>query len=214
MTVQRFEFHQAVSPLQIVRAFIILLAGAGIITLSLNLDRFAPSLATGTVERIMFGLGVFIGVSGVVGLLLLLLARWAYRKGQTIEVDDTGLVYLRVGQDKRTVQWEKVQSYKAEVGGLVNLDVLMSGNSANLGSRYDGEAELFGCLFGLVFGLYFLLLESLIGTSSWTVRFKMTNRRSVTIFGYGSPMDELVQTVLPRYLPGKQGDQVKQPPPG
>ncbi len=209
MTVQRFEFHQAVYPSQVARAFVILLAGAGIIVLSLNLDRLAPPLATNTVERIVFALGIFIGVSGIAGLLLLLLARWVYRKGQAIEVDDTGLVYVREGQDKRTVQWEKVESYKAEVGGLVNLDILMSGNTTGIGSHRDGGSELFGCVFGLVFGLYFLLLESLIGTSSCTVRFKMTSRRTVTIFGYGSPMDELVQTVLPRYLPGKLGAETK-----
>jgi hypothetical protein len=165
------------------------------------------------VPRIVFYVGIFIAVSGVLAVLLLVLATAIYRNPSIIEVDATSLTYQRAGKPKQSVKWADVEWYDPDVGGLINLSLLMapSNNSSMSHSNYDASSDMLGCVFGLVFGLYFLILESLIGTGSWTVRFKLKSRRGVTIFGYGPQMDEIVQKIIPHFLPHKRKTETTQP---
>lgn len=209
---QRYEFARPAGPPQFLRALLMIAAGAGVIWLSQNLSRFISLSESSIVPRIIFWVGIFIAVSGVLAVLLLLLALVAYRNPSTIEVNETGLTYERPGRPKQSVKWVDVEWYDPEVGGLINLDLLMTPSNTGLShSNYDAGSDLFGCVFGLVFGLYFLILESLIGTGSWTVRFKMKSRRGAKIFGYGPQMDDVVQRVIPHFLLGKRKAEVAQP---
>lgn len=208
---QRYEFARPAGPSQFLRALLMIAAGAGVIWLSQNLSRFISLAESSIVPRIVFWVGIFIAVSGIFAFLILLLALVAYRNPSTIEVKETGLTYERPGRPKQAVKWADVEFYDPEVGGLINLDLLMTPSNSGLSySGSDSSSDLFGCVFGLVFGLYFLILESLIGTGSWTVRFKLKSRRGVKIFGYGPQMDEIVQKVIPHFLPDKRKAEVVQ----
>ena len=207
----RYEFSRPAGPAQFVRALLILLAGVGVVVLSNNLSRFVSLPEGSIVPRIVFFVGVFIAVSGVLAVLLLLVATRVY-KTIIIEVNETGLTYIRPNKPKQNVKWADVEFYETDVGGLINLSVLMTANTTGISSTsYDAGNEFFGCLFGLVFGLYFLILESLVGTSSWTVIFKMKSKRRVKVFGYGFQMDDIVEKVLPHFLPDKKKQLVEQP---
>ena len=204
----RYEFTRPAGPAQFVRALLMVLTGVAVIFLSFNLDRFLNLPAASPIPRIVFFIGVFIAVSGVLAVLLLLLALRVY-KSIAIDITEVGLTYIRPEKPKQNVKWAEVESYETDVGGLIKLSILMTANTTGLGStNYDPGSELFGCLFGMVFGLYFLVLESLIGTSSWTVTFKMKSKRRVRVFGYGFQMDELVEKVIPHFLPDKKKQQV------
>ena len=205
---RQYEFNRPAGPAQFVRTMIMILVGIGVVVLSNNLGRFVSLPEVTVMPRIAFFIGVFIVVSGVLALLLLLLAMRAY-KSITIDVNETGLTYSRPEKPRQNIKWVEVESYETDVGGLINLDVLMSMSSTGTGSNYDASTDLFGCLFGLVGGLYFLLLESLIGTSSWTVTFKMKSKRRVKVFAYGFQMDEIVEKVLPHFLPDKKKQMVE-----
>lgn len=204
---QNYEFNRPAGPAQFVRA--LLLVGVGVVALSNNLGRFVSLPEGSIVPRIVFFIGVFIVGSGVLAVLLLLLAMRVY-KSITIEVDETGLTYIRPNKPKQNVKWAEVEFYETDAGGLINLKVLMTSNTTGVGSYSDSSSDLFGCLFGLVFGLYFLVLESLVGTSSWTVTFKMKSKRRVKVFGYGFQMDELVEKVIPHFLPDKKKQMVEE----
>jgi hypothetical protein len=206
----QYDFNRPAGPAQFLRALLILLVGVGVVVLSNNLSRFISLPEGSIVPRIVLYVGVFIVVSGVLAILLLLLAMRAY-KTITIEVNETGLTYIRPNKPKQNVKWAEVETYETDVGGLINLSVLMTANTTSIGSTsYDAGNEFFGCLFGLVFGLYFLILESLVGTSSWTVMFKMKSKRRVKVFGYGFQMDEIVEKTLPHFLPDKKKQMVEQ----
>ncbi|MEZ4670378.1 MAG: hypothetical protein R3E39_20925 [Anaerolineae bacterium] len=206
---QRYEFSRPAGPAQFVRALLMIVIGAGVVILSFNLDRFVTLPSSSPVPRIVLIIGLFIAISGVLAILLLLLALAVY-KSITIEVTETGLTYIRPNKPKQNVKWSEVEFYETDVGGLINLSILMTANNTGIGhSNYDAGSDMFGCLFGLVFGLYFLILESLIGTSSWTVTFKMKSKRRVRVFGYGFQMDELVQKVIPHFLPDKKKQAVE-----
>ncbi len=207
----QYEFGRPAGPAQFLRALLIIALGAGMIWLSQNLSRFISLPESSAVPRIVLYVGIFIAVSGGLAVLLLLLALAVYRNPSVIEVDETGLTYQRSGKPKQSVKWADVESYDPEVGGLINLSLLMTPSNTGLShSGSDASNDLFGCVFGLVFGLYLLILESLIGTGSWTVRFKMKSRRGMTIFGYGPQMDEIVQKVIPHFLPDKRKTETAQ----
>lgn len=201
---KRFEFNRPAGAAQFLRALLLIVIGGALAAAALNLDRFVSLPPGSALPRIILIIALVVALSGLIALPLLLAAQRVY-KPMVIEVDAKGLRYLREGRAAQNVRWDEVAAYEQEVGGLINLNDLFTMNSSSIGSHsnYDAGGEAFGCLFGLVFGLYFLVLESIIGTGSWKVKFRMESKRAVHIFGYGAQMDELVQKILPQALPGK-----------
>lgn len=203
---KQYRFERAAGVSQFVRAGILVAVGLAVIWLSSNLWRWVSLPEVSVVPRIVFFVGVFIAVSGVICIPLLLIALRVY-KPMVIEVDEMGLRCTREGKAAQNVKWADVVWYEPDVGGLISFEALYAnwGNSSmSSHSNYDAGSELFGCLIGIVLGLYFLVLETFIGTGSWRVQFKMKSKRSVNVFGYGYAMDELVQQVLPQVLPNKR----------
>ncbi len=80
----------------------------------------------------------------------------------------------------------------------------MTPTSTTHSSSSSAGDEAFGCIFGLVFGLYFILLEYFIGGSAQTVKFKLKAKRGLSVRGSGYEMDELIEKILPHFLPEKR----------
>jgi hypothetical protein len=61
-----------------------------------------------------------------------------------------------------------------------------------------------GCLLGLSINAYFVALGQLIAGQMYDVRFNLAEKQFLSVKGFGQPMDELIQKVLPQFLPDKK----------
>ena len=193
---RHFEFTRASRIGQFIRAIIITLVGVALIY-------FRSSLSNSTIQTILLSLGGFIAVSGVIALLILVVITLTDKK-QTVEVDDTGLTYTKIGRVPytRTFKWSDVSAYELDTEApAINLGSLMDSPT---GSHSDSSIS--GCLFSLTLGLYVLLLQILIGGISWKVKFRLKGKKSLSFRAPGGQMNVLVDQVLPHYLPGKRKD--------
>lgn len=194
---RRFEFTRASRLPQIIRAFIIVLVGAAVM---IALPRLPLQLSDG-LQNIILALGGCVAVSGVIAVFLLLFMT-IRNAGHVIEVDDSGLTIYREGKDHQSLKWADVNFYEAQESesffdpaSLTNTDSTPSSSTSD---------PLSGCIVGLILGLYLIVLDWFIQGSSWRVKFKLKSRRVVNVTGYGAQMDELIEQLLPRFLPDKR----------
>jgi hypothetical protein len=194
---RRFEFKRASRLPQIIRAFIIVLLGAAVI---IAVPRVLASLNSG-LQNIVLALGGCVAMSGIIAVALLVFAI-IRSPGHVIEVDETGLNVQREGKDTQSLKWADVSFYEAqESDSFFDIESFTSTDSTPSSSTSD---PLGGCIFGLILGLYLIVLDWFIRGSIWRVKFKLKSRRVLNITGYGAQMDELVEQILPRYLPDKR----------
>jgi hypothetical protein len=194
---RRFEFKRASRLPQILRAFIIVLVGAAVI---IGLPRLSLQLNSG-LQNIIVALGGCVAVSGIIAVLLLLFVT-IRNAGHAIEVDENGLTLYREGKDNQSLKWADVSFYEAqESESFFDIESFTNTDSMPSSSTSD---PLGGCIFGLILGLYLIVLDWFIQGSSWRVKFKLKSRRVMSITGYGTQMDELVEQILPRFLPDKR----------
>jgi hypothetical protein len=194
---RRFEFKRASRLPQIIRAFIIIVVGAAVFVI---LPRLSLQLSDG-LQNVILALGGCVVVSGIIAIALLLFATFR-SAGHAIEVDENGLMVYREGKDNQSLKWADVTFYEAQESesffdpaSLTNTDSMPASSSSD---------PLSGCIVGLVLGLYLIVLDWFIRGSVWHVKFKLKSRRVVNISGYGAQMDELVEQILPRFLPDKR----------
>ena len=194
---RRFEFTRASRLPQIIRAFIIVFVGAAIM---IALPRLSLQLSDG-LQNIILALGSCVAVSGVIAVVLLLFMT-IRNAGHVIEVHENGLTVYREGKDNQSLKWADVSFYEAQESesffdpaSLTNTDSMPASSTSD---------PLGGCIFGLILGLYMIVLDWFIRGSVWRVKFKLKSRRVVNITGYGAQMDELVEQILPRFLPDKR----------
>jgi len=194
---RRFEFTRASRLPQMIRAFIIVLVGAAVM---IALPRLPLQLSDG-LQNIILALGGCVAVSGIIAVGFLLFAT-IRNAGHAIEVDDSGLTLYREGKDNQSLKWADVNFYEAQESesffdpaSLTNTDATPSSSTSD---------PLSGCIVGLVLGLYLIVLDWFIRGSVWHIKFKLKSRRVVNISGYGAQMDELVEQILPRFLPDKR----------
>ncbi len=194
---RRFEFKRISRLPQIIRAFIIVLVGAAVI---IAVPRVLVSLNSG-LQNIALALGGCVAVSGIIAVALLLFAT-IRSAGHIIEVDETGLNVQREGKDTQSLKWADVSFYEAQESDSF-FDIESFTNTDSTPSSCTSD-PLGGCIFGLILGLYLIVLDWFIRGSIWRVKFKLKSRRVLNINGYGAQMDELVEQILPRFLPDKR----------
>lgn len=200
----QYQFKRSTRIMQFVRAFIVIAVGVGLVAARgyFNLsDNALP-------ERILLYLGIFVAASGVIAVIILIF-KLIFYKPQSATADENGLVYERQGANKQTLQWADVSWYEVDYGGEGGFDWLMTSSSSS--SNQSGDAEILGCFLGIVLSLYSMLLQAFIGGTTSKVKFKLKTRRTMSVSGTGSEMDELIE-LLPRFLPDKRkqpGDETK-----
>lgn len=194
---RRFEFTRASRLPQIIRAFIIVVVGAAVI---IALPHIPLQLSDG-LQNIILALGGCVAVSGLIAVVLLLFVT-IRQAGHAIEIDENGLTVYREGKDNQSLKWADVSFYEAqESESFFDFD---SFTDTSTGTSHPNSDPLGGCIFGLVLGLYLIVLDWFIRGSVWRVKFKLKSRRVVNITGYGAQMDELIEQILPRFLPDKR----------
>ncbi len=184
---------------QFIRAGLVLLVGVGIF---IGLSRASLDANLLTILRWIAGGIVF---SGLLAILLLTIAA-TREKGQVITVDETGLTVERPGKNKQSLKWADVTHYEVEDAGSFTgfLDWTNSSSNTSTTSGQGADDLIFGCLIGIILNVYLLVLEFFVRGAAWKVKFKLKTKRSMNVFGYGAGMDELVEKVLPHFLPDKR----------
>ncbi len=148
-------------------------------------------------------IGGGIAFSGLLAILLLTIAAMR-EKGQVITVDETGLTVERPGKNKQSLKWADVTHYEVEDAGSFT-GIWDGGYGSSSSTTGQGADDLiFGCLIGIILNAYLLLLEFFVRGAAWKVKFKLKTRRTMNVTGYGAGMDELVEKVLPHFLPDKR----------
>lgn len=183
---------------QFIRALLVIGVGALLLVFSANLQ----SMVDNPWKRIALFMSAFILISGILGLLFVSVATF-FHKQQIIEVTQDGLKVSRPDKNgkpySQSLRWDNVTSYSKEAGGISGL----WNWTPTPHSRVDGD-DLFGCFVGIVVNFYIILLEFFITGFSWRVTFKQSGRRVMSISGFGKPMDDLVDHVLPYFLANKE----------
>ncbi|MBZ0282654.1 MAG: hypothetical protein K8L97_18075 [Anaerolineae bacterium] len=182
---------------QFIRAGLVLLVGVGIF---IGLSRTSLDANLLTILRWIAG---GIAFSGLLAILLLTIAAMR-EKGQVITVDETGLTVERPGKNKQSLKWADVTHYEVEDAGSLT-GIWDSGYGSSSSTAGQGADDLiFGCLIGIILNVYLLVLEFFVRGAAWKVKFKLKTKRSLNVSGYGAGIDELVEKVLPHFLPDKR----------
>lgn len=182
---------------QFIRAGLVVVVGVGIF---IGLSRTSLE---GNLLIILRWIAGGIAFSGLLAIVLLTIAAMR-EKGQVITVDETGLMVERPGKNKQSLKWADVTHYEVEDAGSLT-GIWDSGYGSSSSTTGQGADDLiFGCLIGIILNLYLLLLEFFVRGAAWKVKFKLKTRRTMNVTGYGAGMDELVEKVLPHFLPDKR----------
>lgn len=182
---------------QFIRAGLVVVVGVGIF---IGLSRTSLE---GNLLIILRWIAGGIAFSGLLAIVLLTIAA-TREKGQVITVDETGLMVERPGKNKQSLKWADVTHYEVEDAGSLT-GIWDSGYGSSSSTTGQGADDLiFGCLIGIILNVYLLLLEFFVRGAAWKVKFKLKTRRTMNVTGYGAGMDELVEKVLPHFLPDKR----------
>jgi len=182
---------------QFIRAGLVVVVGVGIF---IGLSRTSLE---GNLLIILRWIAGGIAFSGLMAIVLLTIAVMR-EKGQAITVDETGLTVERPGKNKQSLKWADVTHYEVEDAGSLT-GIWDSGYGSSSSTTGQGADDLiFGCLIGIILNVYLLVLEFFVRGAAWKVKFKLKTRRTMNVTGYGAGMDELVEKVLPHFLPDKR----------
>jgi hypothetical protein len=172
----------------------LLMTGAGALLL---LIAEVPQLESW--KTLIWVIGIVAAFSGgcaLIGVVFALL----FHKEQVIEVDRQGLEVSYADGKRQMLFWDDVVSYEVRSKGAVGM-----GDMATTAEGDGGiVGMLFGCLIALLINLYMVGLGRIVAGQKYDVRFNLSEKRILSISGFGQPMDELIQKVLPQFLADKK----------
>lgn len=147
----------------------------------------------------VFGLiGIVVAFSGgcaLIGVCFVVL----FHKEQVIEVDTQGLEVTRADGTRQMLFWDDVVSYEVRSKGAVGM-----GDMSDTGDSSSIIGTLIGCLLALLINFYVVVLARIVAGQTHEVRFNLREKRILSVSGFGQPMNELLESVLPQFLPDKK----------